>query len=203
MPLVLDGLLRRYRHSRLLLLLQAGLASDEDLKAIDKEIKATVNEAAEFSKESPEPPLGESIPQCFKRIVARDPGREAVVSVHQQERFTYAQMDRLVDRIWARCLLVFCPLGRDDSHDVSVRMFAPALGVAEDPATGSGAGCLAAYLLRHRCLGPKGVETRVGQGHEIGRPSLLHLRAQGENGAIRVEVGGRVFEVARGTWGEG
>jgi pyruvate dehydrogenase E1 component alpha subunit len=41
------------------LLLNAGLASDEDLKAIDKDIKATVNEAAEFAKESPEPPLEE------------------------------------------------------------------------------------------------------------------------------------------------
>jgi pyruvate dehydrogenase E1 component alpha subunit len=41
------------------LLLQGGHASDEDLKAIDKDIKATVNEAAEFAKESPEPPLEE------------------------------------------------------------------------------------------------------------------------------------------------
>ncbi|HMO08374.1 MAG TPA: pyruvate dehydrogenase (acetyl-transferring) E1 component subunit alpha [Paracoccaceae bacterium] len=39
------------------LLVQGGLASDDDLKAIDKEIKAIVNESAEFSKESPEPPL--------------------------------------------------------------------------------------------------------------------------------------------------
>ena len=41
------------------LLTQGGLASEEDLKAIDKEIKAIVNEAAEFSKESPEPALSE------------------------------------------------------------------------------------------------------------------------------------------------
>ena len=41
------------------LLTQGGLASDEDLKAIDREIKAIVNEAAEFSKESPEPALSE------------------------------------------------------------------------------------------------------------------------------------------------
>ncbi|MBK8441604.1 MAG: pyruvate dehydrogenase (acetyl-transferring) E1 component subunit alpha [Rhodobacter sp.] len=41
------------------LLLQGGHASDDDLKTIDKEIKALVNEAAEFSKESPEPPLDE------------------------------------------------------------------------------------------------------------------------------------------------
>ena len=41
------------------LLTQGGLASDEDLKAIDRDIKAIVNEAAEFSKESPEPPVSE------------------------------------------------------------------------------------------------------------------------------------------------
>jgi pyruvate dehydrogenase E1 component alpha subunit len=41
------------------LLLQGGHASEDDLKTIDKEIKALVNEAAEFSKESPEPPVDE------------------------------------------------------------------------------------------------------------------------------------------------
>ena len=41
------------------LLTQGGLASDEELKAIDKEIKAIVNESAEFAKDSPEPPNAE------------------------------------------------------------------------------------------------------------------------------------------------
>ncbi|MGB0902673.1 pyruvate dehydrogenase (acetyl-transferring) E1 component subunit alpha [Halocynthiibacter sp.] len=41
------------------LILQGKHASEEDLKAIDKEIKATVNEAADFSRESPEPALEE------------------------------------------------------------------------------------------------------------------------------------------------
>ena len=41
------------------LLTQGGLASDEELKAIDKEIKAIVNESADFAKESPEPPVDE------------------------------------------------------------------------------------------------------------------------------------------------
>ena len=41
------------------LLLGAGLASEEDLKAIDKEIKEIVNASAEFAKESPEPDLSE------------------------------------------------------------------------------------------------------------------------------------------------
>jgi pyruvate dehydrogenase E1 component alpha subunit len=41
------------------LLIQGNLATDDDLKAIDKEIKAVVNEAADFAKESPEPALEE------------------------------------------------------------------------------------------------------------------------------------------------
>ncbi|MGB5871004.1 MAG: thiamine pyrophosphate-dependent enzyme, partial [Albidovulum sp.] len=41
------------------LLLQGKHATDDDLKAIDKEIKAVVNAAAEFAKESPEPALEE------------------------------------------------------------------------------------------------------------------------------------------------
>ena len=41
------------------MLLTGGLASDDDLKAIDKDIKAIVNEAAESSKDSPEPALSE------------------------------------------------------------------------------------------------------------------------------------------------
>jgi pyruvate dehydrogenase E1 component alpha subunit len=41
------------------LLLNAGLASEDDLKTIDKDIKDIVNESAEFAKESPEPELSE------------------------------------------------------------------------------------------------------------------------------------------------
>ena len=76
-----------------------------------------------------------------------------------------------------------------------MRLFAPALGVPEDPATGSAAGWLGAYLLRHRVLGDA-LDVRLEQGHEIARPSLLRVRAD-ESG---VEVGGRVIPVARGEW---
>jgi pyruvate dehydrogenase E1 component alpha subunit len=41
------------------LLIAAGHASEEDLKLIDRDIKAIVNDSAEFAKESPEPPLSE------------------------------------------------------------------------------------------------------------------------------------------------
>jgi trans-2,3-dihydro-3-hydroxyanthranilate isomerase len=87
---------------------------------------------------------------------------------------------------------------RDPRHPLSVRMFAPAGGVPEDPATGSAAGWLGAYLARHRVLGKSEFSIRVEQGHEIGRPSLLHLSAREDGGALEVEVGGRVIPVLRG-----
>ncbi len=96
-------------------------------------------------------------------------------------------------------LYVFCP----ESHaagpgNISARMFANDLGVPEDPATGSAAGCLAGYLVEHRYLDTDSIDVRVEQGYEIGRPSLLYLQASREGDATVVHVGGKVQMVARG-----
>jgi trans-2,3-dihydro-3-hydroxyanthranilate isomerase len=81
-----------------------------------------------------------------------------------------------------------------------VRMFAPSVGVAEDPATGSAAGPLACHLCRHGLV-PWGHEIEIEQGVEIGRPSTLYGRAEGGDGRIEgVEVGGRAVVVARGEF---
>ena len=96
-------------------------------------------------------------------------------------------------------LYVFCPESHDNGPgDLSARMFANDLGVPEDPATGSAAGCLAAYLLEHSYLGTDSVDVRVEQGYEIGRPSLLYLQAARDGDEIKVDVGGKVQMVARG-----
>jgi len=79
-------------------------------------------------------------------------------------------------------------------------MFAPALGVSEDPATGSAAGPLAVHLARHRRIA-FGAEIEIRQGAELGRPSLLRARAAGSaEGIERVEVGGSAVIVARGEF---
>jgi trans-2,3-dihydro-3-hydroxyanthranilate isomerase len=78
------------------------------------------------------------------------------------------------------------------------RMFAPALGVAEDPATGSAAGPLAVHLARHGRI-PFGQQIEIEQGAEIGRPALLRACADGSAGAIeRVMVAGDAAIVGRG-----
>jgi trans-2,3-dihydro-3-hydroxyanthranilate isomerase len=78
------------------------------------------------------------------------------------------------------------------------RYFAPALGVAEDPATGSAAGPLAVHLARHDQIA-FGQQIEIRQGQEIGRPSLLLARAEAAGGQVTaVEVGGSAVIVARG-----
>lgn len=80
------------------------------------------------------------------------------------------------------------------------RMFAPADGVPEDPATGSAAGPLAVHLLRHGLLAA-GDEIEISQGAELGRPSTLYARVEGSAEHVeRVEVGGQAVIVARGEF---
>jgi trans-2,3-dihydro-3-hydroxyanthranilate isomerase len=77
-------------------------------------------------------------------------------------------------------------------------MFANDIGVPEDPATGSAAGCLAGYLVEHRYFATDSIDVRVEQGYEIGRPSLLYLRAARKEEETSIHVGGKVQMVARG-----
>lgn len=78
--------------------------------------------------------------------------------------------------------------------DIHGRMFAPAMGIAEDPATGSAAGPLGVYLLRHGRLTPDETgqtRVRLEQGVEMGRPSALDIAISGSADNIEdVRVGG-------------
>jgi trans-2,3-dihydro-3-hydroxyanthranilate isomerase len=78
------------------------------------------------------------------------------------------------------------------------RYFAPALGVNEDPATGSFAGPLALQLVRDGRL-PAGETLRIDQGAEVKRPSTLFARVSADP-EPRVEVGGSARVVARGQF---
>ena len=78
------------------------------------------------------------------------------------------------------------------------RMFAPGLGVPEDPATGSAAGPLAVHLSRHARV-DFGAEIEISQGVEIARSSLLYAFAEGSSERIEsVHVGGSAVLVGRG-----
>jgi trans-2,3-dihydro-3-hydroxyanthranilate isomerase len=70
-------------------------------------------------------------------------------------------------------------------------------GVVEDAATGSAAGCVAAYLHRHGRLGDD-EDADLRQGRFIGRPSRISISARSADGGVRVRVGGEVVLVGSG-----
>ena len=83
---------------------------------------------------------------------------------------------------------------RPDAN-VRGRCFPMGVGVAEDAATGSAAGALAGYLMRHRWSKPGRI--MVEQGLELGRPSSIHLDVSATAGQP-VRVGGHVVSMGRG-----
>jgi trans-2,3-dihydro-3-hydroxyanthranilate isomerase len=97
-------------------------------------------------------------------------------------------------------ILVFCPETYNKENSLNVRVFVDMYGIPEDPATGSANGCLAGYLSRYRYFDSDLVNARVEQGYEIGRPSLLLLKAENRKGEIHVYVGGKVVMVASGEF---
>jgi len=107
--------------------------------------------------------------------------------------------ESLIRNTQAKTILVFCPETYNKNNDLNVRFFADFYGVPEDPATGSANGCLAAYLVRQDYFGKKAIEIRVEQGYEIGRESLLLLKAEEKSGKYFIAVGGKVILVAKGT----
>ncbi len=111
-------------------------------------------------------------------------------------------LDDLLHDLGGECLLAFSRDTLAPGNDVHVRVFAPPLGVEEDPATGAANGALAAYLLRHGAIeaNEQGiVGLRCEQGSEMGRPSLIEIEVDANTRPARVRVGGRVARSIEGT----
>jgi trans-2,3-dihydro-3-hydroxyanthranilate isomerase len=107
---------------------------------------------------------------------------------------------RLVEPLWADHVYLICPETERAGVDMHVRMFAPAAGVAEDPATGSAAAALGGYLSKVDGCDAGTLHWTLEQGIEIGRPSILQVEADRSGGATSaVRVGGSAVFVSRGV----
>jgi trans-2,3-dihydro-3-hydroxyanthranilate isomerase len=93
---------------------------------------------------------------------------------------------------------VFVFSALDGPGRLLTRMFAPHLGIAEDPATGSAAGCLGAWLSEHRFFGSAEVDAVAEQGASVQRPSLIAIKAEPADGHYNLRVGGKTRIVAEG-----
>lgn len=97
-------------------------------------------------------------------------------------------------------VMIFARDAEQPGHDLRARMFAPAIGVPEDPATGSAAVCLGGYLASRDSRSDGTLRWIMEQGFEMGRPSILEVEADKRGGAITgVRVGGRTVLVCEGT----
>ncbi|PZC50591.1 MAG: trans-2,3-dihydro-3-hydroxyanthranilate isomerase [Chloroflexi bacterium] len=88
--------------------------------------------------------------------------------------------------------------GRDRTHQIAARSMIAEKAVPEDPATGSACGCFSAWALEHSY--PESSDAKeliVGQGYEIGRPSLLFTDTRSD----QIMIGGKVSLVIRGVLG--
>ena len=95
---------------------------------------------------------------------------------------------------------VYCHGGYQSSSMFSTRMFAPLHGVPEDPATGSSACCLAAYLSRTGQLKSPSGFVGLDQGYSMHRPSQIWFSVDEKNGSEEVQIAGEAIEVASGEF---
>jgi len=94
---------------------------------------------------------------------------------------------------------LYIPGGEHPETSFRARMFAPAGGIPEDPATGSATAILAAQLLASGALAEGTNRFRLEQGYEMGRPSDLWMEADVQGGALKaVRVAGQAVRVMSG-----
>jgi len=113
-----------------------------------------------------------------------------------------AALNRVCRATGTHCVMVFSLETEQAASTVHCRMFAPLLGVPEDPATGSANGALGAYLVHHRAIPLAEPTTHIisEQGAEIGRSSTLFVEVDREGDEpTAVRVGGQVVLVAEGV----
>jgi trans-2,3-dihydro-3-hydroxyanthranilate isomerase len=123
-------------------------------------------------------------------VPARDAG--AVAAAEREPR----ALQTLLDAAGTDAIYLF---GIDEDVGAKARMFDTTLGIGEDPATGSAAGPLGAYLAARGVGGMPG-SIAIRQGEELGRPSVLHAEVEPDGDSWKVLVGGGVRIVGRGVF---
>jgi trans-2,3-dihydro-3-hydroxyanthranilate isomerase len=129
---------------------------------------------------------------CFVRLADRELVDRAVLD-------TAAWADGVAGG-WSPEVYLFASNIEDGTHEVHARLFAPRIGINEDPATGSACASLAVSLAERSPERDGTYHLRIDQGVAMGRPSALEGTAYKEGGRVtEVVVGGRAAIVGRGT----
>ena len=115
-------------------------------------------------------------------------------------RLATASWARHLSSSWAPHIYAYAFDPELPDSDLRARMFSPAMGVTEDPATGAAAVALAGYLASGEPAPAGTFRWRIEQGFEMGRPSLLDIVAEKVDGEVAaVRVGGAAVSISEGT----
>ncbi|MFA6457013.1 MAG: PhzF family phenazine biosynthesis protein [Bacteroidota bacterium] len=107
----------------------------------------------------------------------------------------------IMEKLKLKEVFVFTDDAEQNDFHFRARMFAPLIGIPEDPATGSAAAAFAGYLAAKDSRQNGTLEWNIEQGYEMGRPSHLYIKAEKNNGAITaVRVGGNTVMVTEGLF---
>jgi len=159
--------------------------------------KQAMAEILSLEKDAIDPQLPLEVVSCgvpFLFVPVRD------IRAMRSIRFRQDVSERVLRNFETANVFVFTREVEMEGATVHSRMFAPALGVAEDPATGAASGPLGCYLVRHGLVAQaKKVEIVSEQGIEMGRPSVIHIEIEQEDGRITaVRVGGQCYYMGEG-----
>lgn len=175
--------------------MQAPLPSFEPALTDLQELAAAISLGASDVAADPAPRVGSSgAPFLFVRLASLEAVRRA--------RPDGPRLAAVVRRAGAHGIYPYATGGEEPGSAVHGRMFAPGVGVAEDPATGSAAPPLGSLLVQEGLVPLEDGRARfvLEQGFEMGRPSLLHVEVDAEGRDVRaIRVGGRCVPFARGS----
>jgi trans-2,3-dihydro-3-hydroxyanthranilate isomerase len=187
------------------------------IRAIDGQPDFSELSAAKLPEVGPRPPSNETLASILSLspddVLSGDMSPEAVscgtpflfVPLRDRDAVGRARVkldlfEAALNRYFTAKVFLFAMDGERPGSDVRARMFAPSIGVAEDPATGSAAVALGGDLAARDPRFEGTLRWVVEQGFEMGRPSILEVEADKKDGKITAaRVGGRTVLVCDGT----
>ena len=111
-----------------------------------------------------------------------------------------SELNNFLHSLGVEMLYAFTDETLNPSANIHARMFAPPLGILEDPATGSAAGAMGAYIFKHKIVSENNLKNiTIEQGYKMGRPSCIHVEINYEYNEIKkIRVGGESVTVIEG-----
>jgi len=132
------------------------------------------------------------LPVLIVPIISLNALKKIVININK--------LKQVLEKLNTDIIYAFTQQTINSNASIHSRAFAPGIGIAEDPATGSAAGAVGAYLFKHDLVsGHISKNIHIEQGYQMGRPSSLYVEIDQENKMIKsILVGGESVTVIEG-----